>query len=156
MKILLLLLLASPVLANCTASDVIPTIRPGSQWTMTNNDLSTIVWNSTQTVPTQTEIDAAIVDCPNQTNLSNRNAAVNELLSGTNDRDKLIRAILMSLLDELNNRREWDAGMKAAVAASTSLADLKTRIATLPDAPDITVQQAKTAVQNKISSGSAD
>lgn len=67
-----------------------------------------------------------------------------------------LRAILLTIFDENNNTRQWIQSFKAAVAASTSLADLKTRVAALPDMPDRTIAQAKTAVQNKISSGGAD
>lgn len=59
------------------------------------------------------------------------------------------KAILLTILDELNLLREWDMSFKAAVAAATSLADLKARVAALPDMPDRTVQQAIAAIRNK-------
>lgn len=59
------------------------------------------------------------------------------------------KAIALTLLDEINLLREWIASFKAAVAASTSLANLQTRVAALPDMPDRTVQQAIQAVRTK-------
>lgn len=60
-----------------------------------------------------------------------------------------LKAILATVFDELNRRRQWDAGFKAAAAAATSLADLKARVALLPDAPDISIAQAIQAVRDK-------
>ena len=61
-----------------------------------------------------------------------RNQAINSLVNGTTDRDKLERAILLTILDQLNV-----LGSKVGIA-------------------NITPQQAKTAVQNKINSGASD
>lgn len=58
------------------------------------------------------------------------------------------KAVLLTIIDELNRRRQWDSAFKAATAAATSLADLKTRVAQLPDAPDITVAAAIQAVRD--------
>jgi hypothetical protein len=70
--------------------------------------------------------------------------------------NKLLRALLLVLLDELNNIREWLVSFQNQVALATTLADLKTRVATLPAMPDRTAAQARTAIGNKISSGAAD
>lgn len=85
-----------------------------------------------------------------------RNDALSELNSDFTGNPKLIRAVLLTIFDENNNLREWIQSFKGAVSASTSLADLKTRIAALPDMPDRTVQQAQETVQNKINSGASD
>lgn len=69
---------------------------------------------------------------------------------------KLLRAVMLVLLDEVNALRGWLASFKAAVAASTSLADLKTRVAALPNTPDRTATQARNAVLARIDDGSAD
>lgn len=58
------------------------------------------------------------------------------------------KAVLLTLLDEINRLRGWLASFKAAVAASTSMADMKTRIAALPDTPDRTVAQGIQAVRD--------
>jgi hypothetical protein len=70
--------------------------------------------------------------------------------------NKLLRALLLVLLDELNNIREWLVSFQNQVALATTLADLKTRVATLPAMPDRTAAQARTAIGNKITSGAAD
>lgn len=125
-------LLASHGYAACTVSDVLPQIRPGEEWTLRNNDPSTLVWISPTVPPTLAEINAGLADCPNQTNLKQRSDALNELLTGTSDRDKLNRGILLTILDQVNILRT-NAGLST-----------------------ITSAQVKTAVQQKINSGSAD
>lgn len=69
---------------------------------------------------------------------------------------RVLRAVVKVLVDELNALREWDVAFKAAVAAATSLADLKTRVAALPDLPDRTLAQARNAVVAAVNSGAAD
>lgn len=83
-------------------------------------------------------------------------ALASALLDGPDGPQKLERGILLVLLDEINALRGWLVSFKVATAASTSLADLKTRVAALPDMPDRTAAQARSAVAGKISSGSAD
>ncbi len=68
----------------------------------------------------------------------------------------LMRSVIAVAIDEINTLRQWLAAFKIEVAAASSLADLKTRVATLPSTPDRTLSQAKTAIQNKINSGAAD
>ena len=63
------------------------------------------------------------------------------------------RAVAAIMVDEINSLRDWITIFKAAVAAATSLADLKTRVAALPDLPDRTLQQAKNAFIAKIQGG---
>lgn len=67
-----------------------------------------------------------------------------------------LRAALLVTLDEINNLRQWIEAFKAQVASATNLADLKTRVATLPATPDRTSTQLKTAIKNRIDNGSAD
>mgnify|MGYP001600442493 CR=1 FL=1 len=59
------------------------------------------------------------------------------------------KAIVLTIIDELNNLREWIVAFKAATAAATSLSNLQTRVAALPDMPDRTPAQAIAAVRNK-------
>lgn len=63
------------------------------------------------------------------------------------------RAVAAIMVDELNSIREWIVSFKSVVAAATTLSDLKTRVATLPDLPDRTLAQAKAAFINKVNSG---
>jgi len=65
---------------------------------------------------------------------------------------KAHKAVALVMLDEINIIRQWDTSFKAAVAASTSLADLKTRVAALPAMPDRTPAQLKSAVTAKFRS----
>jgi hypothetical protein len=66
------------------------------------------------------------------------------------------RALCLIILDEFNVLRQWLAAFKTEVAAASNLTDLKTRVATLPNTPDRTIAQLKTAYGNKIAAGSAD
>jgi len=68
----------------------------------------------------------------------------------------LIRAVAALLVDELNVLRQQFRDQAAAVAAATSLADLKTRWAALSATPDRTLAQARTAIANKINAGMVD
>jgi hypothetical protein len=71
----------------------------------------------------------------------------------TTDLGKSYRSVAAIMVDELNSLRGWIMSFKAAVASATSLADLKTRVAALPDLPDRTLLQAKTAFIDKVNSG---
>ena len=64
--------------------------------------------------------------------------------------ERRMKAVVLVLVDEINLLRGWITGFKAAVAASTSLADLKTRVAATAAMPDRTREQAKTAIANKV------
>ncbi len=66
---------------------------------------------------------------------------------------KAYRAIAALAVDEINTLRQWIVAFKAATAAATSLANLQTRVAALPDLPDRTLAQAKTAFISKVNSG---
>ena len=63
---------------------------------------------------------------------------------------KLMTAYSDILKDEFNHVRGWIADFKTEVAAAANLGDLKTRIAAMPDLPDRTLAQLKTAIQNRI------
>jgi hypothetical protein len=52
--------------------------------------------------------------------------------------------------------RAWITSFKAAVAAATNLADLKTRVAALPALPAITNAQLVTAISSRIDDGTVD
>lgn len=67
-----------------------------------------------------------------------------------------LRTVLQLTIDENNSLRQWITDFKAAVAASATLADLKTRVALLPNTPARTYAQARTAYRNKINVGEAD
>jgi hypothetical protein len=66
------------------------------------------------------------------------------------------RAVVLVALDEVNDLRAWVTQFKAAVAAASSLADLKSRVAALPNLPQRERDQAKGAVATKIAAGGSD
>lgn len=66
------------------------------------------------------------------------------------------RAIVLVSKDEINNIRQWLESFKAEVALASSLADLKTRVASLSSMPNRTSSQAKTAIINKLSDTDCD
>lgn len=70
--------------------------------------------------------------------------------------NKLLRAALLVAMDEVNALRQWITAFKAAVAASTSLANLQTRVAALANTLDRTAAQIKPALASRISTPDAD
>jgi len=86
---------------------------------------------------------------------SARVSALRELL-GIGSSYARDRAIVLLSKDEVNHIREWLTSFKVEVASATSLNDLKTRVGKLPAMPNRTSEQAKTALQNILSSGQAD
>lgn len=63
------------------------------------------------------------------------------------------RAVASIMVDEINAVRGWIVSFKAQVALATTLADLKSRVSGLPDLPDRTIAQAKTAYITKVNTG---
>lgn len=63
---------------------------------------------------------------------------------------QLSEAIVLLTMDEINNLRGWIVSFKAATAAASSLADLKTRVAALPNMPNRTTNQLVNALSAKL------
>lgn len=61
-----------------------------------------------------------------------------------------VRAIVKLTVDELNILRGWLTSFKAEVAAAANLTDLKNRVAALPNTPERTYTQARTAIDTLI------
>lgn len=80
-----------------------------------------------------------------------RNAVRNNI-----DKDKVLRAILLIVLDEFNAHANKLNAILTAVDDATSLADLKTRVAAIPDYPQRTQAQLINAIKAQIDSGAAD
>ena len=99
---------------------------------------------------TQPEIDNFAVAQDADESLMDRNRA-RELLTDHPQWRKLMTAFADIIMDEINILRGWTIDFKAEVAAATSLANLQTRVATLPDLSDRTLAQLKTALTNRIS-----
>jgi hypothetical protein len=62
----------------------------------------------------------------------------------------MFKAVIKAEIAEFNRTRQWDNALKAAVAASTSLTDLKARVALLPNRPAVTASNAYDEVSGYI------
>lgn len=136
----LLLLLLIPSLgwsAPCDTSDLLQTLRPGAMWTIRG---TTIEWlDGVQTQPTTQELATARTDClatltPAGILTKQRADAVTQLNTDPSANAKVIRAVFLVTLDEINVIR----GLL------------------VPSQPPRTMAQFRTAVANKINSGAAD
>lgn len=63
--------------------------------------------------------------------------------------DSIYKRFALTAMDEINLLRSWITGFKTQVAAATTLADLKTRVAALPNVPQRTADQLKSAMDLK-------
>lgn len=111
------------------------------------------------TAPQQATLAATVAaHVPGVNNVINRlrGAAVAYFQDQADRQQLLSRAIVLVTVDEVNALRDWITSFKVAVAAASSLADLKVRVAALDAMPDRTEAQAKAAVVNKLNSGGAD
>lgn len=88
--------------------------------------------------------------------IPSRTTAVDLFMNDPQATAKVERAVILTIIDELNNIRQWLTALKAANNTATTYATLKTGISGLSNMPDRTSAQAKTAVQNKITAGDAD
>ena len=123
---------------------------------ITNADLSTVagvpqkywkVVNRTLlpfTAQEQTDYEAEIA----LEALTNSRASAVDKIDGLDGVE--LRAIAGILLDEVNDPRQWITNFKIQAAAASNFTDLKTRIASLPNLPDRTLAQARTAYKNKV------
>lgn len=66
------------------------------------------------------------------------------------------KSIVQNIVDEINILRGWIMDFKAQVAASTNLANLQSRVASLDNLPDRTYTQARNAIKTAINSGTND
>lgn len=62
---------------------------------------------------------------------------------------QLLEALTLVILDRFNVVHDWMNDFKAEVAAATSLADLQSRIAGLPNMPELDASQIIPALQAK-------
>lgn len=110
-------------------------IRPGASWVLKGTTLSDLIWlDSVQTRPTDSEITDAISNASSFQIQDSRNAAVSNFNSSSDAINKLQRAVVLVILDEINLIR----GLL------------------VPSQQPRTIAQLKTAIQNKINSGAAD
>ncbi len=64
--------------------------------------------------------------------------------------DRLTVAITLVAMDGINDGRKCQLDLFAAIAAATSLADLKTKVAAIPAPPQVTPSQVLNAVKAKL------
>lgn len=155
---------SSPVVGIVTAYPVPVDVPSGAQNALLNPDLSQVAgiaqtyWKVANRVvvpmtgPEKVAYDAAIATALT----SSQRSSAQIIIQSASDQGKVLRAEADVLLSEINILREWIASFKTAVAAATTLANLKTGVAALPDMPDRTLAQAKTAILNEISAGTVD
>jgi hypothetical protein len=77
-------------------------------------------------------------------------AALLAMQSELDNAERITKGLALTILDELNRLSARIRAFDAAVAASTSLANLQTRTAALADIPDRTVAQLKAAIKAKV------
>jgi len=77
-------------------------------------------------------------------------AAAKAIEQNLDEYERRMKAVVLVLIDEVNLLRGWVTGFKAEVAAATSLADLKARVATTPNMPARTGVQAKAVIAAKV------
>lgn len=75
---------------------------------------------------------------------------------GNNQTALGLRCLAKVVLDEINTARKWTRDFKTEVAAATNLANLQSRVATLPTLNDRTLAQAKTAIAGCVDNLEAD
>ena len=77
-------------------------------------------------------------------------AALLALESELDHAERITKGLALTILDELNRLSARIRAFDAAVAASTSLANMQTRVAALSEVPDRTAAQLKAAVKAKV------
>lgn len=86
--------------------------------------------------------------------LTEERAAANASLTANDG--ALVRATILTILDEFNLHALKINAILDAVDAATSLTDLKTRVGNIVDYPQRTANQLRTSITNKINAGDAD
>ena len=79
-----------------------------------------------------------------------------DLLGGGNSREKLLRGVLLLILDELNLHAGRTNAILDAVDGATTLATLKTAVLAIANVPIRTKQQLHAAITTLINDGNAD
>ena len=125
---------------------------PVGQWII-NPDMSAVTGFGSQywiiTGDVVTLMDSAARSAVDATQLTANRDAAAAALDLVED---VLRAVVLELRDELNNHALKINSILDAVDAATSLADLKSRVASIADYPQRTVQQLRDAVRGKLGS----
>lgn len=112
-----------------------------------------VEWSGTE--PTEAEVAAMMTPSPAQVTAGQRTEAKRELADRL-PRGKALRSLAAVANDANNDLRRWLMGLKQAITLATNIADLKVRVAALPNLPDRTLSQVRAALENKLDSGDAD
>ena len=109
-------------------------------------------WNTDKLGPQPTgqELAAVTQEQINAVRLTKLRTAAKQFHDDQQAQNLALRAVVKLMVDENNLLRQWMADFKAAVAAAGSLAALKTGVAGLPNVPQRTYQQAKTAINTLV------
>ncbi len=145
-----------------------PTARPGIDWRVENATGAAdgiVFWNTglLGVQPTEPQLLAIQSSPAYQTYLTpaaveqrTRDSSADKVVTDKTAIGRAVRGAAAVLVDEINFLRARDRDRADDVAAATSLADLKVRWAARVVLTDRTLAQAKTAIQNKITDGTAD
>ena len=149
-----------------TLSDAVQTLYPTaslSDYAISDDGSGPqiVQWNAAALgpQPTQAQLDAVTQAQVDAARAVKRRAAASAIFDRLDGDGQILRAVVLTLVDEVNLLRQRLAAQDAVVAAATSLADLKSRWATMASArpvPDRTPAQAKNAIASKLNSGGAD
>ena len=97
-----------------------------------------------------TDSEWAIIVAQREAAAAAAEAAAKAIEQDLDEYERRMKAVVLVLVDEINLLRGWVTGFKAEVAAATSLADLKARVATTPNMPARTGVQAKAVIAAKV------
>lgn len=120
-----------------------------------------IDWGSNDPVPDLAAINAACAafvaagGLASQSNLAERAAAASIITNGEG-MGKVIRAVVLLVLDEFNAHAAKINGILDAADAATNLTTFKSAVALIANQPTRTKQQLLTAITDTIDAGSAD
>jgi hypothetical protein len=102
-------------------------------------------------------LDAAIAGHAPQSAIVKLRNQAKELLDAIDDERAMFRASMVAIAKrfEIIHLNIWNA-FKAQVAAASSLADLKTRVASLPSLPNLSKANILQAIRDEITDGTGD
>lgn len=133
-----------------------PTAKPLQDFILVSSDngIEITKWNpALGTQPTAEQLAAVTQEQVDAAKSAKFKVLTKAYHEGVQAENVALRATVALVVDELNILREWLSDFKTEVAAATNLANLQTRIASLPNMQDRTYQQAKTAIKTLIDNG---
>lgn len=147
---------------------VLAVLRPDDDWgpcANTDNTYTELAakWRGINPVPSEAEMLAAwatiVTNGPALAYAALKVAALELFQNQTDKTARALRAILPLIRTEFNRHRKRAREQNAAVAAATSLADLKSRwatVATNNPAADLSVEEVRDAIIDAINSTDSD